>query len=132
MVYGASSSVEAQEVTIRLFELISFEGITAGIFEAEVDKRYNSLLDPSKDFNFKYKAVLATYEPPARKYSRAEEEVIRAIGFQYKTPQGAWEAEGRGRPFSKMVAQVVLDVPSTPDQHTYGRIDLYDGNTTGL
>lgn len=132
MVYGASSSAEAQEAMIRLFELMSFEGITADTFEAEVDKRYNSLPDSSKDFDSKYEAVLATYESPARKYSRVEKEVMRATGFQYKTPQEAWEAEGGGKPFPKTVAQVVLDAPPTPSQYICDRIGLYDGNATGF
>ena len=132
MVYGASSSAEAQEAMIRLFELMSFDGITADTFEAEVDKRYNSLPDSSKDFDSKYEAVLATYESPARKYSRGEKEVMRATGFQYKTPQEAWEAEGGGKPFPKTVAQVVLDAPPTPSQYICDRIGLYDGNATGF
>ena len=132
MVYGASSSAETQEAMIRLFELMSFEGITADTFEAEVDKRYNSLPDSSKDFDSRYEAVLATYESPARKYSRVEKEVMRATGFQYKTPQEAWEAEGGGKPFPENVAQVVLEAPSTPSQYICDKVGLYDGNAMGF
>lgn len=132
MVYGASSSAEAQEAMIRLFELMSFEGITADTFEVEVNKRYNALPESAKDFDSRYEAVLATYESPARKYSHIEKEIMRATGFKYDTPQEAWEAEGGGKPFPKNVAQVVLEAPSTPSQYICDKIGLYDGNSTGF
>lgn len=132
MVYGASSSAEAQEAMIRLFELMSFEGVTADTFEDEVTKRYNQLPESAKDFDSRYEAVLASYESPVRKYSRVDKEIMRATGFQYKTPQEAWEAEGGGKPFPKTIAQVVVEEPPTPQQYICDHIGLYDGNATGF
>lgn len=127
-----SPSTETQEDMIRLFELLSFEGVTAATFESEVDKRYAELPESAKDFESKYAAVLSSLDSPVKHYSRVEKEIMRATDFQYKTPQEAWAAEGGGKPFPKTVAQVVIEDPPTPQQYICDHIGLYDGNATGF
>lgn len=129
---GQATSVETKEDMIRLFELLSFEGVTASTFEAEVERRYTALPESARDFDSKYSAVLASYKSPVQKYSRVEQEIMRATGFQYKTPQKAWAAEGAGKPFPKTVAQVLIEEPPTPEQYICDTLGLYDGNAAGF
>lgn len=129
---GQSDSAETQEDMIRLFELLSFEGVTADTFGVEVDKRYVNLSDAAKDFDSKYTAVLSSYKSEAKLYSRVEREIMRATGFKYDTPKEAWTAEGGGKPFPKTVSQVVVEEPLTPAQYICDRLGLYDGNATGF
>lgn len=131
LVYRESSPA-AQEDMIRLFELLSFEGVTAATFEAEVDKRYSALPETAKDFDSKYAAVLSSYDSPVRSYSRVEREIMRATNFQYKTPKEAWAAEGGGKPFPKTVSQVLIEEPPTAHQYICDRLGLYDGNSAGF
>lgn len=126
-----ATSAETQEDMIRLFELLSYEGVNATNFNVEVDRRYAALPAEAKDFPSKYAAVLSMYKSPARKYSAVEREIMRATGFHYNTPQEAWQAEGGGKPFPKTAAQVCLESPPSPQQYICDHVGLYDGNAAG-
>lgn len=123
---------ENKEDMIRLFEVLSFEGVTAATFEQEVQKRYDLLPQAQREALPKYAAVLAAYKGPARKYTNVEREIMRVTNFRYKTPQEAWLAEGGGKPFPKTAAQVVIEEPATPHQYICDHLGLYDGNSAGF
>ena len=128
--------VENREDMIKLFELMSFSGITADTFEAEVDRIYNTLPDSQKQGLSKYTAVLNNYKSEATKYTKIEKEIMRATNFRYRTPAEAWKAIGGGRPYPDTLDKVQVpeeqEKEESPHQYICNRLGLYSGNSFGV
>ena len=102
--------VEDREDMIRLFELMSRDGVTANTFEAEVQKRYDLLPKDKKAEMSRYTAVLSTYQSPSSGLSKIELEIMRITDFKYDSPIRAWEAIAGDKPFPKTYAEIQLSI----------------------
>lgn len=116
---------EDREDMIKLFELMSFEGITADAFEAEVRRRYDTLAEEDKAGLPIYTAVLEHYKNPAKAYTKIEQEIMRSTNFKFKTPQEAWRVMGQGKPYPKTLQDATISPPRKPEQVVADTIGLY-------
>jgi hypothetical protein len=125
-------SAPDRENMLKLFELMSFEGITADMFEQEVKARYKALSVSKREGLSLYAAVLDAYNTPVTAYSKVDKEIMRATGFQYKTPKEAWAIVGKGKPYPKFPYEVNVEPPRTAHQYICDKIGLYDGNVASF
>lgn len=124
-----STGVDLREDMIKLFELMTFNGVTSENFESEVDKLYAKLPASQQAEAFsKYSAVLAVYGRGTKPYSKVDKEIMRATGFKYKTPQEAWDAVGSGGAYPKSLMEVNITT-KTPHQYICDAVGLYDGES---
>lgn len=135
-----ATPIADREDMIRLFEVMSYDGVTATTFEAEVKRRYDALSSEQKGDLSMYAAVLATYRSKTTKYTKVELEIMRATNFKYDTPQKAWEAVAGTTPFPKSYADAVKHIPSygtaasssiRPEEYIRDTLGLYESSAAG-
>lgn len=118
--------LEDREDMVKLFELMSFDGVTAETFEAKVRAIYDTIPVEEKEGVAVYTAVLEHYKSPSRAYTKIEQEIMRATNFKYKSPKEAWEAVGGGKPYPKTLQEAIIMPPRAPELVVADTVGLYE------
>lgn len=121
-------SPENREDMIKLFECLSYEGVTAETFDEEVRARYALLSEKQRQESLSmYTAVLLYGELKASKYNKVEKEIMRRTAFKYKSPEEAWLNECPTKPFPKTLKDVDICV-TTPAMYVCDALGYYEGD----
>lgn len=125
------AAVDDREDMIKLFELMTFNGVSSDNFEDEVNKYYDKLPTSKKEEALsKYSAVLALLSKDSKQYDKIDKEIMRATKFQYSNPQEAWKVVGGGKAYPKSLMEINIQ-SKTPHQYVCDALGYYDGDATG-